>query len=241
MTLTPCPDLCRQARLEDVAAGQLPERYAMRVLREVSEEYQAYSASLAPVGWECLYDWDSSRHYYRNASSGQASWEYPTAAAAAADPAAAQPPPPEDTSPVPGPEDTAPPPPDGPPPPDEVPPPLPTEPPPAEPSQPVAGVFKKKKRKAQAGGGKRSSDLQKDKKLSGLVQKWAKVQETVNSDDDVLKIEAEREARQARGIEAWKSEQVQNKASEESVNFQPIGDWKKRRQDLLKARANQGN
>ena len=209
----------------------------MRVLRELAEEYQAYSASLAPEGWQCLYDWDSSRHYYRHASSGQASWEYPVAAAAAA----AQPPPPAESPPA-GEEDMAPPPPDGPPPPDEAAPPLPNEPPPPEPSQPAAGagVFKKKKRKAQASGG-RSSDLKKDKKLSGLVQKWAKVQSTVNDDDDVLKIEAEREARQARGIEAWKSEQVQSKASEGSVNFQPIGDWKKRRQDVLKARANQGN
>eukprot|EP00040_Diaphanoeca_grandis_P018039 m.94876 g.94876 ORF g.94876 m.94876 type:complete len:262 (-) comp26762_c5_seq1:91-876(-) len=111
-------------------------------------------------------------------------------------------------------------------------------------SQPVSGTssptirggvaMKKKKKKKIPGT--RTNEFRKDRKMSQLVQKWAEVKETVKDEDDPEVIEAEREAIKQRDIDEWKNVQLHSQGATNNVNFMAIGDWKTRREQLLKKR-----
>jgi hypothetical protein len=243
-------------RFEDYRAGMLSARYVHSLVREAADSFAAYTASLAPGGWQCMYDKASHRYFYLEKATGKTSWQYPTTAVDAvcasgvetATPA--QPPlPPDDADAM-----SAPPlPPDDPPAPDEeTPPPIPADdppplpddddPPPQPPSseatpvdEPTAAVPvalstaappAKKRRKTKG------TLIAKDKKMSKLVAKWSQVQEKAKPKPPKPALSVD--ARRDRDIEKWKAEQMEGDGANKNPNFTPIaGDWRKRREKRL--------
>lgn len=223
-------------RFEDYRAGMLSARYVHTLVRGATEDFDKYRASLAPDGWQCLYDKSSRRYYYVETASGKTSWRYPSerdaVSGAIGNPAPAQTAPSQpadDPPPLPG---EPPPMPDkNPPPPHEDPPPLPDM--DGSSATDVVGTLMgptepapKKRKKAKGSG------IAKDKKMSELVAKWSQVQDKAKTRPakPLLSVDARRD----RDIEKWKAEQVEGGAAGQNPNFTPlVGDRRKRREKGL--------
>lgn len=95
-----------EARCEDFNAGHLTPRYFAGMVDEAMERVQSYWDSLAPEGWQCLYDWTKRKYLYLNQATGETVWRYPSVSAAVSaagtdDEATAATPPPLPTEPPP--------------------------------------------------------------------------------------------------------------------------------------------
>ncbi|GAB5368521.1 hypothetical protein AAMO2058_001326300 [Amorphochlora amoebiformis] len=79
-----------------------------------------------------------------------------------------------------------------------------------------AAKLKRKKKKLKS----------KDKKMVGLVNKWAAVQR--DKDQSTEEPSQRRKRQEAKQIEEWKKQQLSTGAAVTNENFIPVGDWKQR-------------